>query len=144
VLDTDLDRYLEYIRSKSTAQQVKKAIRSFPAGKALVVLPSGEQISVQFHPRESKHTGKTPTVRDLLCRLQREAQAVSIPAKTKAPRKLCAPKPQPVLSPDQRIYTALEHDSNLSPMELAACLGCDLEVAKQARHDFFYGQMNLV
>lgn len=143
VLDIDLDRYLEYIKSKSTAQQVKKAVRSFPAGKALVVLPNGEQVSVQFHARESKHASNTPTVRGLMRRLQSAAQEVSAPAsKSKKARRR---KRQPVCSPEvAAIHTALEHDSDLSPTELAARCRCSLEVAKQARTDFFYRHLSNV
>ena len=78
VLDRDLDRYCEYIRASRTAQQVKRAIRAFPAGKALVVLPSGEQLTVQFHPRASTHTSTTPTVRALVGRLAARTPAVEV------------------------------------------------------------------
>jgi len=138
VLDCDLDRYLEYIKSKSTHSQVKNAIRSFPAGYALVVLPSGEQVKVQFHARESRHTSNTPTVRDLMRRLQAEEVSAPAPA-DKKPRSRKNHKFTSEI--EDQIYAALEHDSDLSPMELTARYGCSLEVAKQARHNFFYGNL---
>jgi hypothetical protein len=50
------------------------------------------------------------------------------------PRKQKAP----VLSVEfTRIYQALEHNCDLSPMELAARAGCGLETAKQARAAYF-------
>jgi len=41
----------------------------------------------------------------------------------------------------QQIRDALEHDSDLSPMELAQRFQCDLELAKQTRTAFFYGNI---
>jgi hypothetical protein len=69
VLDRDLDRYCEYVRSKKTNQVLKNVIRAFPTGKAIVVLPGCEQITTTFHPRESTHTSNTPSVRALVKRL---------------------------------------------------------------------------
>jgi hypothetical protein len=71
VLDNDLDRYLEYIRHTSAAK-TKNAIRAFAPGRAVVVLPNGEQIYVTFNQRKSEHLSHTPTVRGVL---QRQAGA---------------------------------------------------------------------
>src|SRR4030095_2215771 len=54
-LDGDLDRYCEFVKTSSPAS-VKRAIRSFPAGTAVVVLPDGSQVKTQFHQRESRHS----------------------------------------------------------------------------------------
>jgi hypothetical protein len=67
VLDIDLDRYLEYIRHTSAAK-VKNAIRAFAPGRAVVVLPNGEQLYVTFNKRASEHPSHTPTVRNVLQR----------------------------------------------------------------------------
>lgn len=67
-LDLDLDRYLEYMRYDD-AERAKFHIRAFPAGRAIIVLPSGEQITATFHQRATTHTSHTPTVRALLRRL---------------------------------------------------------------------------
>src|SRR6266487_28536 len=131
VLDTDLDRYCEYVRHRS-AVQLKSAIRAFTPGRALVVLPAGEQIKVTFHTRQSQHPSHTPTVRALMARL---AESTKAPA----PRKPPARK-QPVLSPQlEAIHAALEQDSGLSPYELVQRIGCDLETAKEALVSFFHG-----
>jgi uncharacterized protein DUF87 len=131
VLDNDLDRYAEYVRS-SNPGQLKNMIRSFAPGRAIVILPDGSQVKVQFHPRQSQHLSATPTVRGLMARL------ASTPApRTGRPRKQ---QPQPVLSPEvAAIHQALEQDSGLSPMELATRTGCDLDTAKKALVSFFYG-----
>lgn len=45
------------------------------------------------------------------------------------------------VSPEvQDVHMALECDSGLSPVELAALCGCSLEMAKEARMRFFYGE----
>jgi hypothetical protein len=131
VLDIDLDRYAEYIRSHNPAQ-LKSMIRSFSAGRAVVVLPDGSQVKVTFHPRISAHPSGTPTVRALM---QRLAASREVPTSCR-PRQL---KPTVRSSEVERIYAALEQDSGLSPLELVARFGCDLETAKQALVNFFYG-----
>jgi hypothetical protein len=134
-LDADLDRYCEFIKSSRPAS-VKKAIRSFPAGKAVIVLPDGSQVKAQFHPRESRHPSATPTVRALMARLAPQPEEAPAPERNKGgrPRK----QPAPVLPPAyERIYSALDRDCDLSPMELAARAGCDLDTAKEARAAYF-------
>jgi hypothetical protein len=148
VLDTDLDRYCEYVRHTS-ASQLKNAIRAFTPGRAVVVLPDGTQHKVTFYPRQSQHPGTTPTVRGLMARLGLDQAPAPAPAPAPATQEpepaarqerkpRTAKQPVVTLSPYQeRIYAALEGDSGLSPMELAARTGCDLDTAKQARAAWF-------
>ncbi|MBA2393049.1 MAG: ATP-binding protein [Ktedonobacteraceae bacterium] len=144
-LDNDLDRYCEFIHH-SKPSQVKNMIRAFPAGHAVVMLPNGEQLKVVFHQRESQHPSNTPTVRALMRRLfpsQPEQASAPEPEPTPITRK---PRARKVVVPEQpevvqSIHAALEHDSDLSPMELAARIGCDLDTAKAARMSYFYGNM---
>ena len=114
-------------------------IRAFPAGHAVVMLPNGEQLKVVFHQRESQHPSNTPTVRALMRRLfppQPEQESAPEQQPTPITRK---PRARKVVV--QSIHAALEHDSDLSPMELAARIGCDLDTAKAARMSYFYGSM---
>jgi hypothetical protein len=153
-LDNDLDRYLEYLRYDDQ-ERTKTRIRTFEAGRAIVVLPSGEQITTTFHQRETTHTSHTPTVRALLRRLTpnsdarpavtNDGQAATCDGsedvtKASGPQRRPRVPKQPEVSPEvAAIHAALEVDSHLSPMELAARFGCDLEIAKQALVSFFYG-----
>lgn len=143
-LDNDLERYCEFIHHSKPAQ-IKNMIRSFPAGHAVVVLANGEQLKVIFHQRESQHPSNTPTVRALMRRLFPQPEQESTPEQQPTPitRKPRARKPVEPEQPTvvQLIHAALEEDSNLSPVELAACIGCDLETAKAARTSYFYGNM---
>jgi hypothetical protein len=59
----------------------------------------------------------------------------SEPKKRRVKKAPAAPVPNVTL----QIHAALEHDEDLSPMELVSKFGCDLETAKQARMGFFYG-----
>jgi hypothetical protein len=83
-LDNDIERYQEYIHGVSPAR-LKSIVRSFPAGRAVVVLPSGEQIKTTFHQRDSKHPSNTPTVRALVKRLGPQEE----PAPTAAAPQEC-------------------------------------------------------
>jgi hypothetical protein len=131
-LDNDLDRYLEYVRSGSS-ERTKARIRVFEPGRAIIVLPSGEQITTTFRPHETVHTSHTPTVRGLLARLAHESPP-------QGPMSPPSPRHQPELSPEvAAVYVALEQESRLSPTELAARCGCDVETAKQALVSFFSG-----
>lgn len=139
-LDADLDRYCEFIKSSSPAS-LKRMIRSFSAGKAIIILPDGVQVKTQFYPRESAHPSHTPTVRALVQRLMATEQPAKKARKSGQSRKR---KAKPVLSPEvESIYAALEHDSDLSPMELATRFRCSLETAKAARNSFFYGNLQV-
>jgi len=75
VLDIDLDRYLEFIRTSDSAVAAKKKIRGFGPGRAIVVLPDGSQLSVTFCQRCTEHTSTTPTVSAVLRRLQQAAHS---------------------------------------------------------------------
>lgn len=131
-LDGDLDRYCEFVKSSSPSN-LKKMIRSFAAGKAIVVLPDGSQTKVQFHARESEHPSHTPTVRNLVRRILVEQSAQEpVQRRPRTPKRTVFP------SDVERIHAALEQDSGLSPYELVACTGCDLDTAKQALVSFFY------
>lgn len=55
--DTDLKRYGEYF--PLTAER-KEKIRSFPVGKAVIVMPDGSLPVVQFNERATTHTSHTP------------------------------------------------------------------------------------
>lgn len=44
---------------------------AFEPGRAIIVLPNGQQIKTTFHQRESQHTSHTPTVSAALARLNR-------------------------------------------------------------------------
>jgi len=61
-LDTDLERYLEYIHGDLTARQIKTRVAAFKMGRAIVKLPDGRQITTTFHERTSEHVSHTPTV----------------------------------------------------------------------------------
>jgi len=131
VLDNDLDRYCEYIRHTNAAQ-LKNAVRAFAPGRAVVVLPNGEQLKVTFHPRASQHPSTTPTVRGLMARLARESTP---PRKQRKPHVQEAPALPPEVA---AIHAALEQNSGLSPYELMQRTGCDLDTAKQGLMSFFY------
>ena len=136
VLDNDLDRYLEYIRYTNAAK-TRNAIRAFSPGRAIVLLPSGEQISTTFYQRTSVHPSKTPTVRGVMARQAQGPQpAAEATPRTRGPRKEKAPELSPAT---ECIYQALEQDSGLSPYELMQRTGCTLETAKEGLVSFFYG-----
>lgn len=61
-VDTDLKRYMEYLRPPGdlTEKQFKNRISTLPAGKAIVKLPDGSQRVIVFHERESFHASHTP------------------------------------------------------------------------------------
>lgn len=65
-LDTDLNRYAEYIRNCTSER--KKAIQTFPHGKAVVILPDGTQQVIQLYERESEHTSHTPRTQAALAK----------------------------------------------------------------------------
>lgn len=140
-LDNDIERYQEYIHGVSPTR-LKSAIRSLLPGRAIIVLPNGEQVKTAFYQRESKHPSNTPSVRGLLARLGESAPAPQ-PAAPQECKKQTGGRPRkqpaaPTLPPHyERIYAALDKDSGLSPYELVARIGCDLETAKQARYTYF-------
>jgi hypothetical protein len=157
-LDLDLERYMEYLRADDP-ERIKARIRSFEAGRAIVVLP-GEQIMTTFYQRETTHTSHTPTVRALLRRLapygstprpavtdaglaatcDGSEEVTEAPKSQRRQRTNKQPEKQPELSPEAAIYAALEQDSGLSPYELMARTGCDLDTAKRGLVSFFYGK----
>jgi hypothetical protein len=144
-LDNDLERYQEFLHHGSPSK-VKTMIRSFSAGQAIVLLPSGERLKTTFHPRESKHASNTPTVRGLLHRLQAEqtppVPCATEPARPVARKKYTRKARVVVTNVHESIHAALEKDSGLSPYELMSRFQCSLEVAKDARHSFFYGSLS--
>lgn len=56
-LDNDLDRYEEYINTRTAKRE---DIQAFRAGDAVVILPDGRQFIVHFLDRESRHGSHTP------------------------------------------------------------------------------------
>lgn len=162
-LDSDLDRYTEFVKSTSPAN-LKKMIRGFPAGKAIVILPSGQQIKTQFYPQESVHPSHTPTVRALMTTAP-TGNAASQPTKTRTRKTAPASQEQTTQATQprkrkaatattsivtqlaareqerQRVFTEihklLDHNADLSPMELAWKANCELELAKEARTAYF-------
>jgi hypothetical protein len=149
-LDADLERYTEFVKCNSPAQ-LKKMIRSFTAGKAIVVMPDGTQVKTQFHPRETAHPSVTPTVRALVARLS-EAKTTTKDQKAHKPRRKATDVTIPPAEPwdearpttmeeareqHAKVIAALDRDSGLSPMELAEQCQVSLTVAKMARIVYF-------
>lgn len=65
-LDVDLRRYCEYINGATP--RTRKAIQTFPAGKAIVLLPDGSQHAVQIYERVSAHPSHTPRTQAALAK----------------------------------------------------------------------------
>jgi hypothetical protein len=160
-LDVDLNRYAEYIRNCTPAR--KKAIQTFTAGKAIVILPDGSQCVVQFYPRQSTHTSHTPRTQaalskfattsvDLAALPMRDLTAASASAQVEPPmqrrrgRKAGEPKEHPQVQAGkpkhaplirERVFTLLQLNPEYTSRQLAALVGCPQNTAQIARKDYF-------
>jgi hypothetical protein len=160
-LDIDLNRYAEYI--SGATPRTRKAIQTFSAGKAIVILPDGSQRVVQFYPRQSAHTSHTPRTQaalakfattsvDLTALPMRDLTAAPASAQVEPPmqrrrgRKAGEPKEHPQVQAGkpkhaprirERIFTLLQLNPEYTSRQLAALVGCPQNTAQIARKDYF-------
>jgi len=153
-LDLDLTRYCEYIHGATA--KTRAAIRAYPQGRAVVILPDGSQHRVQFDQRESEHTSHTPKAQaavikfaqtsvdvDALHMLDISEPVASTPQRAtaakavkveKAPTQPGKAKHAPSIR--ERVFTLLKRDDTLTARDLAAMVGCPANTAQIYRRDF--------
>lgn len=151
-LDLDLARYAQYIQGATA--QTRRAIAAYPCGKAVVLLPDGSQLRVQFHARQSEHVSHAPQVQAALIKFATQSLDVStVPMREEVasveaeerhqvvpppPRHKVTPERPPQDAPvTKRIAALLEQDPTLSPAELSRRLGCSEAGANKARRAYF-------
>jgi hypothetical protein len=156
-LDIDLARYCDYIRGATA--NTRAAIRAYPAGKAIVILPDGTQHRVQFDQRQSEHVSHTPRSQAAIAKfaqasidldtirmvdLSEPAPSSQAPGKPKAPAKPARAekvsaqpgkaKHAPAIR--NRVFTLLEEDPARTPRQLAAIIGCPTNTAQIYKREF--------
>src|SRR5450755_3359754 len=118
-LKNDLNAYLEYIHSELTAKQMKARIAAFSDGKAIVLLPGGQQKIVTFHRRKSEHISHTP-----------KSQA-ALNKYAGMPFDKSQRYGTPVIAPEQAVYTPEPEPVHVYPVKpVSAYQQCEILLKK--------------
>jgi hypothetical protein len=148
-VDTDLRRYMEYLRATGelTQKQFMQRLSTLPTGKAMVKMPDGTQKVVAFHERESVHLSHTPSTQAAWSRyaaLPAISPQVSFGAylpqseaaqeKVQTGRGKLAPTYKTAV---ERVQAFLSINPALRPVELTKLAECDQAVASKARKAYF-------
>jgi hypothetical protein len=152
-LDVDLNRYCDLIYNATS--KTRAAIRSYPRGKAVVLLPDGSQPRVEFYERETPHMSHTPSAQTAVKRFARTAVDVehlqmldlseaSAKETTSATPKIStkanrAEKPQPKgpATIKEWAFSLLDANPTLSAQQLTAITGRPTNTVQIYRTEYF-------
>src|SRR5947207_9453749 len=149
-LDVDLNRYCDLIYNATS--KTRAAIRSYPRGKAVVLLPDGSQPRVEFYERETPHMSHTPSAQTAVKRFARTAvdvehlqmldlsEASTVKgAKTSAKVSTKVEKPQTKGPATAKawVFSLLDADPALAPRRLAEITGRPTNTVQIYRIEYF-------
>jgi len=151
-LDTDLDRYCEYIYGATS--KTRALIRAYPRGKAVVILPDSSQIRVQFNERQSEHVSHTPLTQTAIKKFAQvdiDVDAISMrdmsapadqPSPSSSKASKAEKKPQTCKAPrglslKDWVYSLLDANASLTNNQLSAITKRKLNTVQQYRHEYF-------
>jgi hypothetical protein len=150
-MDVDLDRYCAMIYGATS--KTRAAIRAYPHGKAVVLLPDGGQPRVQFYERETPHVSHTPTTQTAVKKFARavlDVEDIQMHDLSESTREMQAPAPKAVKTekPTSRtskgpstlkawVFSLLEADPALSSQRLATITQRPTNTVQQYRAEYF-------